>query len=131
MNASTIKLKALILFVFTTLVLFSCSKNKSNPFSTEHKVVFKATASSGSSINMIVYGYDATLTTLSSVNSSSWTSSEVTVPANATVASITANAIGANAAATLKVEVYVDGVLKKEGNSMGTALSATAQYNLK
>ncbi|MBL7704082.1 MAG: hypothetical protein JNM21_00915 [Taibaiella sp.] len=125
------KLKALILFIFTTLLLVSCSKDKSNPINTEHKVVFKATASSGSSVNMIVYGYDATLTTLSSVNSSSWTSPEITVPANATVASITANAMGADASATLKVQVYVDGVLKKEGNSMGTALSATAQYNLR
>lgn len=131
MNASTIQLKAFILFSFTTFFLFSCSKDKSNPINTEHKVVFKATASSGSAVNMVVYGYDATLTTLSSVNSASWTSPEITVPANATVATITANAMGANAAATLKVQVYVDGVLKKEGNSAGTALSATAQYNLK
>lgn len=79
---------------------------------------------------MAVYGYDATLTTVSGINSQSWTSPELTVPSGANVASIIANAAGANASSTLKVQVYVDGVLKKEGTSTGTALSATAQYNL-
>lgn len=54
MIASTFKLRALILFIFTALFLFSCSKDKSNPINSEHKVVFKAAASSGSSVNMIV-----------------------------------------------------------------------------
>lgn len=80
---------------------------------------------------MVVYGYDNTLTSVSSLGGTTWTSPEITAPANATVASVVLNGMGANASSTLKVQVYVDGVLKKEGTGAGTALTATAQFNLK
>lgn len=131
MNTSKNKLATLILLIFATLFFFSCSKDDDSPINTSNKVIFKAETSSGSLINMIVYGYDTTLTTISNVNSQSWTSPEITVPSNANVASIMVNAMGASASSSLKVQVYVNGTLEKEGTSTGTALSATAQYNLK
>ncbi len=123
---------AIVLLVLTVIFFVGCSKDKKGTSpSTSHKLVFKAEASAGSSLNMAVYGYDATLTTASSLSGTTWTSPEITAPAGSTVASIAVNAMGANASSTLKVQVYVNGVLKKEGTSSGAALSATAQYNLR
>lgn len=125
------KINVLLLIVAVLFTLAGCSKkNQRTPANVSHKVIFKAEASSGSFINMVVYGYDVTLTPVSGINTSTWSSPELTVPATANIASITANALGTNASATLKVQVYVNGVLKKEGTSTGTALSATAQFNL-
>jgi hypothetical protein len=124
------KFAKFIVLIFVIPLVVNCSSDDKGPSNTTKKVIFKAEASTGSSINMAVYGYDATLTTVSSINNQSWTSPEITVPASANVASVIANAMGANAASTLKVQVYVNGVLKKEGTSTGTALSATAQYDL-
>ena len=119
------------LVLFITLVSFSyCSKDKDNPPAAS-KLQFKAEVSAGSVLNMAVYGYDATLTTASSLGGTTWTSPEINVPAGANLASITVNARGASASSTLKVQVYVNGMLKKEGTGSGAALSATAQYNLR
>lgn len=130
MSTSTNKIAAWVLAVACIAFLVRCSKNDT-PAGKSKKLVFKAEASAGAAINLAVYGYDATLTTASSLSGTTWTSPEVTAPASASLASLTVNAIGVNAASTLKVQVYVNGVLKKEGTSSGTALSATAQYNLK
>lgn len=125
------KLATITLLLLTVLSISGCSKDDdSPPRGTATKVVFKAEVSSGSTLNMAVYGYDTHLTTASGLNSQSWTSPEITVPNNATVVSIMSNAVGADAAATLKVRIFVNGVLKKEATSTGTALSATAQYNM-
>lgn len=132
MKTTRNKYAAIIFATLIAISTFGCSKDKDNtPTSTSHKLVFKAEASAGSTLQLVVFGYDNTLTTNSSVGGTTWTSPEITAPANATVASVVFNAIGANAASTLKVQVYVDGVLKKEGTGTGTALSATAQFNLK
>ena len=127
------KITSFILFTIA-IASFSftgCSKKDDVPGNATNKVVFKAEASAGSSLSLAVYGYDATLTTASSLGGTSWTSPEITVPASANVASVVLNAMGASASSTLKVQVFVNGTLKKEGTSSGTALSATAQYNLK
>lgn len=133
MTAAKNKINSWILILITSFSVLGCSKGGGGdtPANASHKVVFKAEASAGSLINMVVYGHDVTLTTVSAIKKQSWTSPEMDVPASANVASIIANAAGASASATLKVQVYVDGVLKKEGTSTGTALSATAQHNLK
>lgn len=130
MNKLKIKLTRPALLFFAVISILSCSSDDDSAANVSNKVIFKAEASSGSSINMVVYGYDATLETVSGINNQSWTSPEITIPASANVASIIANAMGANASSTLKVQVYVNGVLKKEGTSTGTALSASAQHNL-
>lgn len=125
------KFASFILLAVIALSLLNCSKGGDKPSNTSHKIVFKAEASAGSALNMAVYGYDATLTTVSGLGGITWTSPEITAPSNVNLANITVNAIGVNASSTLKVQIYVNGVLKKEGTSTGTALSATAQYLLR
>jgi len=125
---ATFLILALSAFAFT-----SCSKDDGDDANggNSHKLVFKAEVSAGSSINQSVYGYDTSLTTVTGLGGLAWTSPEVTAPANARVASFVVNAVGANASSTLKLQVFVDGVLKKESTSTGTALVSQAQYTLR
>ncbi len=122
---------AFIFWVFVALCFAGCTKDNNTPDNKSYKIVFKAEASNGSTLNMAVYGYDATLTTLSNIGGITWTSPEITTKPGASVASVSLNAMGLNASSTLKVEIFVDGVLKKEGTSSGTALSANARFDLK
>lgn len=126
---SKIKIASVLFSLVLIQTLTSCSKDD-EPKNSSKKIVFKAEASSGILVNMVVYGFDTDLTPISNANVQTWTSPEITIPADYAVASITANAIGTNAASTLKVKILVDGVEKKVNTSTGTALSATAQYNL-
>ena len=93
-----------------------------------HKVVFKAIASSGSNIDVAVYGIDGNPTTASSLSGTTWSSPEVTAEKGAYTANVAVNAIGAGASSTLKVQIWVDGELKKEGTSSGQYLSASTSY---
>ncbi|MFN1217524.1 hypothetical protein ACKW6Q_11200 [Chryseobacterium kwangjuense] len=106
----------------------SCSNDDDDetPVRTTHKVVFKAQASAGSNLDTAVYGYDTTLTTTQNIGTT-WTSPEITVPANAVNVNIAVNGNGP-ASSTLKVQIFVDGQLKKEGTSSGQILSANANY---
>ncbi|MEJ5051904.1 hypothetical protein WH221_18915 [Chryseobacterium culicis] len=110
----------------------SCSKdnddNNVNGAGKSHKVVFKAIASSGSNIDVAVYGIDGNPTTASSLSGSTWSSPEVTSEPGAYTANAAVNAIGPDASATLKVQIWVDGELKKEGTSSGQYLSASTSY---
>lgn len=103
--------------------------NLPGPSPTSHKVYFKAEASSGANISVAVYGYDNTLTSASSLSGTTWQSPEITVPAGATLATAVVNAASNSTTATLKVQVYVDGTLKKEGTSSGSAMSAQVSYS--
>ncbi|WP_251040513.1 hypothetical protein [Chryseobacterium sp. ISL-6] len=96
---------------------------------TSHKVVFKAQASPGSSIANAAYGYDANNTQVTGLSGTSWTSPEFTAPAGAVIVNGGVVGTGANANSTLKVQVYIDGELKKEATGSGTTLSATASYS--
>ena len=121
-----------VAFFAAIILLASCGKdddNTPNPSPTTHKVMFKAEASAGSNLSIAVYGHDASTTTASSLSGTTWTSPEITVPAGTVVASAAVNATGANTSSTLKVQVWVDGVMKKEGTSSGSILSAQATYN--
>lgn len=120
-----------LLALLFSLVFVSCSKDddKPGPSKTSHKVVFKAIASEGSNITVAVYGYDSEITTATSLNGSTWTSPEVTVPAGTIVANASVGADGKDANSSLKVQVYVDGELKKEGTSTGEFLNASASYS--
>lgn len=126
-------LKGTFLLLATSVVMgfvTSCSNDddESNP-ETSHKIVFKAEASSGSDINIAVYGIDGNTTTATSLTGTTWTSTEITAPAGSFSANVAVNAVGANANSTLKVQIYVDGQLKKEGTSSGQYLSVSANYN--
>jgi hypothetical protein len=111
--------------------LFSaCKKDDKNdaPGKTSHKVVFKATGSAGVNLTIAAYGYDTQITTATNLSGNTWTSAEITVPASAINANITINGTAAASTATLKVQIYVDDQLKKEGTSSGTVVSASAQH---
>lgn len=118
----------LTLTALVTLVLTSCSKKDDAPAKSSHKVVFKAQTSSDSRIEIAVYGYDTKTTTASSLSGSTWTSPELTVPAGTAVANVSVSGIGVNASSSLKVQIFVDGVMKSEGTSTGEALSAGASF---
>ena len=127
-------LKGTFLLLATSVLLgfaTSCSSDDDDESNaaTSHKVVFKAEASSGSNIDIAVYGIDGSATTATSLTGTTWTSTEITAPAGSFTANVAVNAVGANASSTLKVQIYVDGQLKKEGTSSGQYLSASANYN--
>jgi len=110
----------------------SCSKddddNNVNGAGKSHKVVFKAIASSGSNIDVAAYGIDGNPTTATSLSGTTWSSPEVTSEPGAYSANVAVNAIGPDASATLKVQIWIDGELKKEGTSSGQYLSASTSY---
>lgn len=130
---TTKKIAAMLVLAASALSFTGCSKDDGEDSNggNGHKLVFKAEVSAGSSINQSVYGYDSSLTTVTGLSGLTWTSPEVTAPANARVASFVVNAVGANASSTLKLQIFVDGVLKKESMSTGTALVSQAQYALR
>jgi hypothetical protein len=111
-------------------IFTGCSKDDDNkPSSSSHKVTFKAVASTGSNISIAVYGYDANPTTATSLSGTTWSSPELTVPAGTVLATAAVSATGVDASSSLKVQIFVDGELKKEGTSTGEILSASATYS--
>ncbi|QIY90719.1 hypothetical protein [Chryseobacterium gallinarum] len=125
-------LRGMFVVLLTTMFIgfvSSCSKDDDNgPAGKNHKVVFKAIASSGSNIDMAVYGIDGNPTTATSLSGTTWSSPEITSEPGSYNANVAVNAMGANASSTLKVQIWVDGELKKEGTSSGEILSASASY---
>lgn len=127
---------AFVVLLATMLMGFvaSCSKDDDddtpnvNGAGKSHKVVFKAIASAGTDIDAAVYGIDSNATTASSLSGTTWSSPEVTSEKGAYNANVVVNAVGTNASSTLKVQIWVDGELKKEGTSSGQYLSASASY---
>lgn len=126
---SKIKIACVLFSLVLIQILASCSKDDT-PKVSPKKIVFKVEASTGVLVEMVVYGFDTDLTSISNADVQTWTSPEITIPANYNVATLTANAMGTNSSSTLKVKIFIDGVEKKMNSSTGTALSATAQYNL-
>jgi hypothetical protein len=127
---SKVKISCVLFSLMLIQILASCRKDDTPSISSK-KIVYKVEASTDASIKMVVYGFDTDLTSISNANVQTWTSPEITISSNYNVATITANAMGTNATSTLKVKIFIDGVEKKVNTSTGTALSATAQYNLR
>lgn len=122
------KILSLSFIVLAVTILFSCKKDNNNDGT--HKVKFKAETSSDAKLSSVVYtSATGDLTTNSSVNSSSFASAELTIPSSIPIISFGANGTGASAGSTLKVQIWVDGVMVKENIGTGTALSATTSYS--
>jgi len=123
-------LKKILFPVLMVATLFTaCKKDDDDkPSRTSHKVVFKAIGSSGVTLSHGLYGWDQSITTLSNLTGNTWTSPEVTSPAEAINLNVLINAQATSSSATLKVQIFVDGQLKSEGNSAGSVLSASANY---
>lgn len=128
LKGSFVMVMAALIFGFAT----SCSNDDDDDnvpgTNKTHKVVFKAEASAGSNIEIAVYGIDGNPTTATSLSGTTWSSPEITTEAGAMSANVAINAVGASTSSTLKVQIWVDGELKKEGTSSGQYLSASASH---
>ena len=121
-------LSLVVLSLFTTFI--SCdhdrddeSQKKSTP-TTAHNVVFKAEVSAGSTINSAMYGFNGEANVQATgVSGTVWTSPETKIDGGGILV-VKVNATGANASSNLKVQILVDGVVKKEVTSTGQALTA-------
>ncbi|MEG1590680.1 hypothetical protein [Chryseobacterium sp.] len=126
--------KGLFVAVITVMVLSfveSCRKDDddtSEDIKTQ-KVVFKAEGSSGVNISKAVYGIDGNPITVNGLSGTTWTSPELTAEGVVYNTNVVVNATGADAASTLKVQIWVDGQLKKESVSSGMTLSASTSYS--
>lgn len=125
--------KGLFVAVITVMVLsFVESCRKDNDDASEdiktQKVVFKAEGSSGVNISKAVYGIDGNPITVNGLSGATWTSPEVTAEGVVYNTNVVVNATGVDAASTLKVQIWVDGQLKKESVSSGMTLSASTSY---
>ncbi|WP_175622159.1 hypothetical protein [Chryseobacterium schmidteae] len=126
--------KGLFVAVITVMVLSfveSCRKDDddtSEDIKTQ-KVVFKAEGSSGVNISKAVYGIDGNPITVNGLSGMTWTSPELTAEGVVYNTNVVVNATGVDAASTLKVQIWVDGQLKKESVSSGMTLSASTSYS--
>lgn len=125
--------KGLFVSVITVMVLsFVESCRKDNDDTSEdiktQKVVFKAEGSSGVNISKAVYGIDGNPITVNGLSGATWTSPELTAEGVVYNSNVVVNATGVDAASTLKVQIWVDGQLKKESVSSGMTLSASTSY---
>ncbi|KXH85192.1 hypothetical protein [Chryseobacterium kwangjuense] len=118
-------------------VIISCREEQD--YEITHRVIYKAEGSAGVQIISARYhGYvGANLVSAPNVSGHQWTSPEVTMTHRLPVGKINTEgtlaiikATGANASSTLKVQIYVDGALKKEVTVTGQDLNAEAQYDI-
>jgi len=124
-----VKILSLSFIVLTVTVFYSCKKDNDNKSGT-HKVKFKAETSSEAKLSAVVYTNESgDVTSNSSLNSSSFSSAELTIPSSVPIISFRANGNGASAGSTLKVQIWVDGNLVKENTGTGTALTASTTYS--
>lgn len=125
--------KGLLIAVMTVMVLSfveSCRKDDdvSEDVKTQ-KIIFKAEGSSGVNISKAVYGIDGNPITVNGLSGTTWSSPELTAEGVVYNTNVVVNATGVDAASTLKVQIWVDGQLKKESVSSGMTLSASTSYS--
>ncbi|MBD1364535.1 hypothetical protein IDJ77_12015 [Mucilaginibacter sp. ZT4R22] len=121
------KILSVSFIVLTVSVFYSCKKDNA---SGTHKVKFKAETSSDAKLSAVAYTNESgNVTNTSSLNSSSFASSELTIPSSVSIITFSANGNGASAGSTLKVQIYVDGNLVKENTGTGTVLTASTTYS--
>lgn len=125
--------KGLFVAVITVMVLSfveSCRKDDEDTSedTKTQKVVFKAEGSSGVNISKAVYGIDGNPITVTGLSGTTWASPELTAEGVVYNSNVVVNATGVDAASTLKVQIWVNGELKKESVSSGQTLSASTSY---
>jgi hypothetical protein len=122
---------SLKLLLFPTLLCMlafaGCSGKGDNPAPTGHKIKYKVDVSSGSTIHTVIYlAASGENTTLSNLSVATWESAEINMPANTGAVSLAAVGTAANASATIKVQIFVDGVMKKESTATGQTSFGTS-----
>ena len=118
-------------------VVISCSHDEEK-YDVTHKVVYKAEVSAGSDITSVQFNVQGHVPKPAmNVSGTTWTSPEMPITwklavgeAHPLSALAVVKATGANASSTLKVQIYVDGILKKEKVVTGQDLSADIQYDI-
>lgn len=125
---SSLKLFILPVLLFS-LIFAGCSKDD-KPGKSGHKIKYKVTVSAGSTINTVMYmAASGQNTTVSSLSVATWESAEFDMPASTGSVSLSGVGTAANASSTLKVEIIVDGVSKKESTATGqTSFGASTTY---
>lgn len=125
--------KGLFVAVITVMVLSfveSCRKDDDTSEDVKtQKIIFKAEGSSGVNISKAVYGIDGNPITVNGLSGTTWSSPELTAEGVVYNSNVVVNATGVDAASTLKVQIWVDGQLKKESVSSGVTLSASTSYS--
>lgn len=121
---------SLRLLLFPALVCMlafaGCSGKGDNPKPSSHRIKYKAEVSSGSKINTVIYlAASGENTTISNLSVGTWESEEFNLPANTGAVSFGAVGTAANANATIKVQIIVDGTVKKESTATGAASFGT------
>ncbi|CAI8901054.1 hypothetical protein [Chryseobacterium sp. IT-36CA2] len=123
-------------------VLTSCKGNDDDvQREITHKWYYKVEASSGSTINNIIYPnhYEpmSPNVSLTSINGTTWKSPEFERKTwiwssgkggEGLFTAIKAKATGVDASSTLKVQIYVNDILVKEMKDVGQTLTAEANY---
>ena len=124
-KGSYVVLMVAIILGFVT----SCKKDDDDVSETEtHKIIFKAEGSAGTNISSAVYGIDGNPITVNGLSGTTWSSPELSTEGIVYNVNMVVNAVGADASSTLKVQIWVDGQLKKESVSSGMTLSALTSY---
>ena len=135
---STIKLGLLSLMVLSLFAaVTSCSRDEEK-YDVTHKVIYKAEVSAGSNITSVQFNEPGREPKPAvSISGTTWVSPEITRTEKLSVGTafpLTAladvKATGATISSTLKVQIYVDGILKKEEVVTGQNLKAIAQYDI-
>lgn len=128
---SLVKPFALLLIITGFCSILSCSSDNDNQEASpaQKKVVFKVVGSSNATIETVVYGLGTNTTPVIGINSASWSSSEILIPNNVNILTLSANGIGGSALSTLKLQIFVDNQLKKETTVGGAVMSTIIQYS--
>lgn len=129
MNSTKKLLKSLLFVLLLTVTLSGCSNDDGNS-SNERKVTFKVIGTNGANITTIVYALDSETFPVLNVNSSNWTSEEITLPADVNNLSLSGNAIGSSASSSIRLEILVNGQVKKQQSASGTVMSTFTQYTI-
>ncbi|WP_333696532.1 MmpS family transport accessory protein [Flavobacterium sp.] len=121
-------LKGLFLFFLLSIIITGCSSDDNS--SNSRKVTFKVVGSNGANITTIVYALNSETFPVLNVNSSNWTSEEITLPADVNILSLSGNAIGSSASSSIRLEILVNGQVKKQQSASGTVMSTFTQYTI-
>ena len=125
-----LSLRLLLLPALLCMLVFAgCSGKGDDPKPTGHKIKYRAEVSSGSTIHTVLYiAASGENTTISNLSTATWESQEFNMPASTAAVSFGALGTPANASASMKVQIIVDGVVKKESTSSGGILNASATF---
>ena len=111
------------------LAFAGCSGKGDDPKPTGHKIKYKAEVSSGSTIHTVIYiAASGENTTIANLSVGTWESAEFNMPASTAAVSFGALGTPANGSASMKVQIIVDGVVKKESTSSGGLLNASTTF---